>query len=347
MGATLQPMMPCCCDSELRDQQMFQRRDEGSIDEWRRVEAQNAAHGGPHVTSPMAGQPMVQANPNTPRVNGFQEVNNGSYQQPMQGGVYQDSMPPPLDSCGPIAPPPEPPSDEEQAPNPMSLSRPAEPEPPPPHGSTGGSDDKLSSPGEPAGKGEAGSVPKSIIDAEAKSAGPPGKFFTLPVSLRKRQGLPLGVDIACYEDCLLVRQVRNEGLVTEWNKSNPRERQVLAGDVIVNVNGVTGNGDLLFQQCANSQELSLLLRRLQEFTCTMERDGKLGVRVGVDAESLVVTEVADDGIIAKYSLNCLAGYQIIPGDLIVSVNGKSGTGNILQETMATAQTLTLVIRRPS
>lgn len=57
------------------------------------------------------------------------------------------------------------------------------------------------------------------------------------------RGQSLGLQLKCGHTSrsLLVREVLDDGAIPEWNQDAPCEREVLANDHIVSVNGTSGD----------------------------------------------------------------------------------------------------------
>jgi len=85
--------------------------------------------------------------------------------------------------------------------------------------------------------------------------------FVVPVV--SKGGFPLGLRLKCNNACtsLLVRQVLGEGAVHQWNANAPRERQVIANDHVVSVNGTSGDAKLMRQLIASVDALDLVVAR--------------------------------------------------------------------------------------
>jgi len=98
-----------------------------------------------------------------------------------------------------------------------------------------------------------------IADTAGARHGSGKKEFTITV--KKTQGGPrLGVDVDLSDGvCLLIDKV-NDGLVSEWNKSNP-EKEVRKDDRVVSVNGASGNAQELAEVCKRDEVLNMVIER--------------------------------------------------------------------------------------
>mmetsp|Transcript_54593 Transcript_54593/g.158582 ORF Transcript_54593/g.158582 Transcript_54593/m.158582 type:complete len:398 (+) Transcript_54593:64-1257(+) len=97
------------------------------------------------------------------------------------------------------------------------------------------------------------------------------------VDLRRERGRKLGLDtrplMSDVTGALSVERIRSSGLVAEWNRSvanaaassrpsgEPRKRRVRRGDLIIDVNGVSGNSKEMFKVITQEGKLRLLVMR--------------------------------------------------------------------------------------
>mmetsp|Transcript_26812 Transcript_26812/g.61822 ORF Transcript_26812/g.61822 Transcript_26812/m.61822 type:complete len:168 (+) Transcript_26812:84-587(+) len=85
-----------------------------------------------------------------------------------------------------------------------------------------------------------------------------GQVFTITID--KRQGARLGIDVDHQDGVTLLIEHINEGLVATWNKDYP-EKEVKVGDRIHAVNGQRGEVLQLVGECQKDIELVMELRR--------------------------------------------------------------------------------------
>eukprot|EP00928_Gymnodinium_smaydae_P025322 TRINITY_DN2020_c0_g1_i1.p2 TRINITY_DN2020_c0_g1~~TRINITY_DN2020_c0_g1_i1.p2 ORF type:complete len:247 (-),score=67.09 TRINITY_DN2020_c0_g1_i1:58-798(-) len=74
------------------------------------------------------------------------------------------------------------------------------------------------------------------------------------------QGQPLGIDVDWADGKTLYIRATQPGAVEEWNKSRGNNEAMVAGCVIVAVNGVSADPHAMLQQCKSNRKLQLLLR---------------------------------------------------------------------------------------
>merc|ERR1712217_272549 len=80
------------------------------------------------------------------------------------------------------------------------------------------------------------------------------------VTIEKKQSLGVDLDYCLTGVSLQILAV-NLGPLNEWNKAHP-DKEVLAKDRIMSVNGVTGSVKELLQEISNSTELTLGICRM-------------------------------------------------------------------------------------
>mmetsp|Transcript_99343 Transcript_99343/g.289935 ORF Transcript_99343/g.289935 Transcript_99343/m.289935 type:complete len:144 (-) Transcript_99343:303-734(-) len=91
-----------------------------------------------------------------------------------------------------------------------------------------------------------------------------GRTFQVTVVKTASLG-KLGLDTrASANDTLLkIEKVKHDGLIFEWNAANP-DCIIQAGDRIIEVNGVTGLKNRLYDVIARDTELTLTVQRISE-----------------------------------------------------------------------------------
>mmetsp|Transcript_107860 Transcript_107860/g.287161 ORF Transcript_107860/g.287161 Transcript_107860/m.287161 type:complete len:137 (-) Transcript_107860:282-692(-) len=102
--------------------------------------------------------------------------------------------------------------------------------------------------------------PASAAGGAAQGAGKVEYQVTLD---KATGGSRLGVDVDLSDGvCLIVDKI-NDGLVGEWNRSNP-SNEIRKGDRVVSVNGVSGNAQELAEACKRDDILQLVIERGNE-----------------------------------------------------------------------------------
>eukprot|EP00434_Breviolum_minutum_P025330 symbB.v1.2.022382.t1/scaffold1984.1/size115852/9 len=82
------------------------------------------------------------------------------------------------------------------------------------------------------------------------------------VVIEKTAGDPrIGLDISVVGGKVLKVWKVKDGLVNEWNKTQPPEMQVKSGDAVVAVNGKRGSADQLLEQVSKGTKVAILVSR--------------------------------------------------------------------------------------
>mmetsp|Transcript_84262 Transcript_84262/g.212473 ORF Transcript_84262/g.212473 Transcript_84262/m.212473 type:complete len:138 (+) Transcript_84262:127-540(+) len=80
------------------------------------------------------------------------------------------------------------------------------------------------------------------------------------VTLKKKEGTRLGVDVDVTDGITLQIDTVTAGLLQDWNDANP-DKAVKKLDRIISVNGHRGDATKLTDTCKNDDVLELLVRR--------------------------------------------------------------------------------------
>lgn len=159
----------------------------------------------------------------------------------------------------------------------------------------------------------------------------------------------VGLNLTCHSPTFAtVRDIKDGTLISEWNMSNP-EKIVRYGDAIMAVNGATDFTSMIARLKEDSS-LAIRVRRVFEFTFHVEKSsGGLGITFsGPGSRPAKVVQIVEGKAVAQYSKGAEAGKAVLPGDLIVSVNGEAGTKDAVVSAITKASgTLELKVKRPS
>jgi len=160
----------------------------------------------------------------------------------------------------------------------------------------------------------------------------PVKAREFPVTIIK-ESEELGLDVLQHDGAtLLITKIR-EGLVATFNKGQPEDGIVQAGDRITEVNGYRGNSEELIRTIRSSQTICMTIRRLVEFTVTVsvsKLSRRLGINVMQGGCSLTVLGLTD-GPFSQWNSCVNQDLKVQPGDLVVEVNGVRGTAETLRQ----------------
>lgn len=103
-------------------------------------------------------------------------------------------------------------------------------------------------------------IPTPVASPTPAQPGPPGSFT---ITLRKADGVDLGLDVVAQDQVLLVCDVVPDGAVEAWNRQclnrQSMERMVHVGDQIITVNNVGQDTLRMMEECRASQLLKLCL----------------------------------------------------------------------------------------
>lgn len=102
----------------------------------------------------------------------------------------------------------------------------------------------------------------TTVDTENASGGQnlqEGEIYC--VTLDKTGGGRLGVDVDHLSETssLPVRKI-SDGLAVQWNREHP-ENQIVHGDIIIEVNGVSGSVAAMLERCKVDQVLKITFKR--------------------------------------------------------------------------------------
>lgn len=169
----------------------------------------------------------------------------------------------------------------------------------------------------------------------------PSEFDWEVVLKRTRTESALGLGLFENANDLIVQSI-GPGMLSAWNRAHP-ELEVRRGAVILAINGKTGDPKTLFERLRNDAFLRLKLKRVPNLEVSIEERGKLGLEVSNN--TLEVLQVKENGSIDGHNRTCKPGYQMVPGDKIVCVNGMSGDVPAMLKEMYTSPCLNFTIAR--
>merc|ERR1712217_106509 len=141
------------------------------------------------------------------------------------------------------------------------------------------------------------------------------------------------------------------------NKTAPPEQRVNVGDLIVQVNSVSGDTNAMGQEAMTATVLELTVRRPVEFTITIDKKEPPGM-LGVDFEyqralhikdicmvgrSLLIKDIKP-GLLSRWNENN-PGLEVKKWDRIVGVNGYRGESEKILDVMKEMSKFDLSIAR--
>lgn len=194
----------------------------------------------------------------------------------------------------------EKPVEDEQAPEPEAAPKAAACEPAPVQ-------EPASSP-EPAPE-----VPNDCTEWEVTITKSPGKTM-------------VGVNLDCSsQSAPCVKGLQAGSLVVEWNKAHP-DKKVSIGDAIITVNGATDTASKILRLREDSF-LQMRFRRVSDFIVAVNRGTEgLGVSfAGPGTGPAKVHRIAEGKAIDTYNKKAEPGKVVVPGDIVMTVNGDAGS----------------------
>lgn len=195
---------------------------------------------------------------------------------------------------------------------------------------------------EPAKEPEAPVVPEPQA--------PPAEFLEFEVVLEKspeRKVVGMNVDSSPKSN-LAIKGINADSLLSYWNKANP-EKKVQIGDAVVSVNG-TDNSSAMINTLKDETALRLVIRRVPEFVvCVDKTAGPLGMVVhGGSKAPATISQVHDGKVISAYNKEAEAGKVVVPGDIVLEVNGVKGDKEEIVAAISRADgVLNLLLKHPT
>lgn len=199
--------------------------------------------------------------------------------------------------------------------------------------------------------------------------------WEIPFTKGANDGTKLGVSLLFYYTLVgVVQEVLDVGLIREHNDSKHDSTAVQPGDILLAVNGVTDIDEMLncFTQATS---LKLLFRRVRQFEAVLNGSLAADACVSADAHALQspawpdvlvlrAQDVSSGGArdqpvqvngecVTEYNTKCKVGFQILPCDRVVEVNGQRTDAQDLIKTMMAPsvsgkdEQLRLLVQRPS
>eukprot|EP00420_Gonyaulax_spinifera_P014713 CAMPEP_0197906798 /NCGR_PEP_ID=MMETSP1439-20131203/63497_1 /TAXON_ID=66791 /ORGANISM="Gonyaulax spinifera, Strain CCMP409" /LENGTH=173 /DNA_ID=CAMNT_0043528191 /DNA_START=107 /DNA_END=628 /DNA_ORIENTATION=- len=99
----------------------------------------------------------------------------------------------------------------------------------------------------------------TLLRSQDKATAASGDF---QISLIRSEGASLGLDLEMRKPGVYIRvkEVKEEGLVSEWNASHGPDLQVKPGHLLVSVNGTSGTSQEVLDTLRTEQDLEITLR---------------------------------------------------------------------------------------
>lgn len=166
---------------------------------------------------------------------------------------------------------------------------------------------------------------------------------TWTVDLDKANYGKLGLELVPQDNVLKVEAIEQEGTVSEYNNSNPKEA-VRAGDFVTQVNGVKGAALKMLAEVrkeVRKGRLNMTLARTRTFRVVVTKKGPLGATFGVFSRVLVLQDISEGPLMDWNRGN--PSFQVEVGDQIIEVNGAKDNPNDLLENLKPEGELALLV----
>mmetsp|Transcript_22365 Transcript_22365/g.63452 ORF Transcript_22365/g.63452 Transcript_22365/m.63452 type:complete len:294 (-) Transcript_22365:213-1094(-) len=178
---------------------------------------------------------------------------------------------------------------------------------------------------------------------------PVGQFIDFNVEAKG----PLGIDFEILDDCLLVGCIDEGYALWEHNQrmEGNQEKQVRINDQVVQVDGVSGDPELLAYLLRRPRRKNIMFRHPQELAVNIKKGGKMlgmGVAWSIPNGVLTVFDV-QDGAVNEYNSAASSHYERLQkNDRIIEVNGVSGFNNAagLSDILLQAEACRIKFHRP-
>eukprot|EP00927_Polykrikos_kofoidii_P006225 TRINITY_DN12531_c0_g1_i1.p1 TRINITY_DN12531_c0_g1~~TRINITY_DN12531_c0_g1_i1.p1 ORF type:complete len:347 (-),score=62.45 TRINITY_DN12531_c0_g1_i1:33-1073(-) len=181
-----------------------------------------------------------------------------------------------------------------------------------------------------------------------------GSYCHFDVTLSRVDGASIGVEIVPCGDFQLVVFVDKTGLVADWNASHEANQHVLVGDRIVMVNGVHSDSEAMMNLLKHCPSLTLAVARMRqpvagETLAYLRRESSrspLGFELTKHNGHATVSGISE-GAVADWNASCEDCNQIRVGDVIIDVNGESGSFEEMVAVMMRDTMLVVIFKHSS
>lgn len=157
---------------------------------------------------------------------------------------------------------------------------------------------------------------------------------------------PLGAYYITGKDQLVISRICKGGLLDRWNEDNPRGA-VKPGSVVVSINSRTTLEEMAMEcKTATRLVLQVQFRSVYSVFAPINKAHTLGLFVRPGTMVISRLESMRQCTLTSWNEDCKAGYEIMPGDEIIQVNGsEGGPEDLLQAIKACDGDLCLILRR--
>jgi len=187
----------------------------------------------------------------------------------------------------------------------------------------------------PVARGAAAATEAPLLPRR-QPANPSSAFVAFLSFLEGAGAMGMSVDVTAF-GYLRINTVEDEGPIAAYNSAAPERARIQEGDFIVSVNGKEGDAQMQFLaiQAGGLIELEII-RPLCFFVCGLDLTcSTLGLDVVYHETSTAayIIGIREGGLINAYNV-AHPDQQVRDGDLVVAVNGQTGSAGDLLRWMA-------------
>jgi len=174
--------------------------------------------------------------------------------------------------------------------------------------------------------------------------------FTVSVS---KAGKPLGIELGLglcetFRTVIWLEDVAETGVLAEYNKAAPADKQISSMDYIIKVNMVVGSG--MVERLQKDEDLEITVKKAEKLTLTIPKggEGSLGMDLLFQNErKYLFVKGIQDGTVKSYNETVSRDKQLKLSACIISVDGFEGTAaQVFTKIAAPGSSMTLVVSQP-
>jgi len=173
--------------------------------------------------------------------------------------------------------------------------------------------------------------------------------FTAEVHVKEGESLGMCFDVT-PKDRLRISSIDDAGVIGKYNAAAPEDQRLMEGDFVWSVNGETGLARTKLDAMRAGGCLELEIRRAHTFVVggveTEKGDLGLDLTFLLQSKAVYVEQVLSDSLVDTHNSRH-PERAVSANDLIVAVNGQSGSSRDIVRLMSSAKVLELTVTRPS
>jgi len=173
--------------------------------------------------------------------------------------------------------------------------------------------------------------------------------FTAEVYVKEGEALGVCFDVT-PKDRLRISAIDDAGVIGKYNAAAPEDQRLMEGDFIWSVNGETGLARTKMDAMRAGGCLLLGIRRAHTFVANgvKTEKGNLGLDLTflLQSKAVYVEKVLSGSVVDEH--NCRHPERAVSADdLIVAVNGRSGSSRDIVRLLSSGKVHELTVTRPS